>query len=127
MRAVLILVFISMIYIVFLIIYNLWRYNLLNSNHKKDLGYKYLSQDKGGLKLKKTSLDYWYENPHYFILPCGEKINLNEYFTYEEYIEIRKDTDKWMQWVDYYNNTFNKKRIREKLNSLKEENDKLIN
>ena len=122
MRVVLILVFISMVYIVFLIIYH-----LLHLNYKKDLGYKYLSQDKGGLKLKKTSLDYWYENPHYFILPCGEKINLNEYFTYEEYIEIKKDTHKWMEWVNYYNNTFNKKRIKEKLNSLKEENNKLIN
>lgn len=34
---------------------------------------------------KKDDKYYWYNYPHYMILPSGRKINLPEYLTYEQY------------------------------------------
>lgn len=75
------------------------------------------------IKVKKRPIDYWYEKPHYFILPCGEKINLSEYFTYEEYNEIRGDEIRWKNWLNYINNQF-VERNRENLNT--KENNKIL-
>ena len=58
--------------------------------------------------LEKTDLDYWYQKPHYFILPCGKKINLAEYLTYKEYKEIKSQQYSWTSWVNYMDSKFSK-------------------
>lgn len=51
----------------------------------------YLMQKNGGLQPAKTDVDYWYEKPHWYVLPNGKKINLSEYMTYEEYKSYSKE------------------------------------
>jgi len=43
-------------------------------------------QSNGNLHLKENEkIKYWYEKPHWHILSNGQKINLAEYFTYDEW------------------------------------------
>jgi len=52
---------------------------------------------------------YWYNHPHYHITSSGEKINLAEYLTYDEYINLSKDKEKFMQYCCQLENRLNKK------------------
>jgi len=36
-------------------------------------------------------IECWYKYPHYYVFKSGEKINLSEYFTYEEYYHSNKE------------------------------------
>ena len=52
---------------------------------------------------------YWYNHPHYHITSTGEKINLAEYLTYDEYIKLSSNKEKFMQYCCQLENRLNKK------------------
>ena len=79
----LLFLFIAFVYFIITAI-NLYCYKNKDSN-------THLVQKNGGLQPYKTDLDYWYEKPHWYILPNGKKINLSEYMTYEEYKSYSKE------------------------------------
>lgn len=41
---------------------------------------------------------YWYNHPHYHITSSGEKINLAEYLTYDEYIKLSSNKDRYIKF-----------------------------
>lgn len=41
---------------------------------------------------------YWYNYPHYHITSSGEKINLAEYLTYDEYIKLSSNKDRYIKF-----------------------------
>ena len=71
----------ALVYFLYIVIANAVAQNRENT---------YLMQKNGGLQPSKTDVDYWYEKPHWYVLPNGKKINLSEYMTYEEYKSYSK-------------------------------------
>ena len=66
---------------------------LLSNRHQvvKNIENSHLVQSNGSLKLQKTDIDYWYEKPHWYVFADGTKINLSEYFTYDEWKNFSDD------------------------------------
>lgn len=59
-------------------------------------------------KEEKYNSEYWWYNaPHYYVLSNGEKINLPEYFTWDEYKNISKE--RFIQKITYIERMLEKK------------------
>ena len=43
---------------------------------------------------------YWYNHPHYYITSSGEKINLAEYLTYDEYIKLSSNKETYINFCN---------------------------
>ena len=87
---------------------------IIKNGEEKEV--EYLQQSRGVLKPVKTELDYWYEKPHWYVFPDGEKINLSEYMTYEEYKSYSKP--KIAQIAHYAKLSLDKEKNNNKKESL---------